>query len=210
MPTPLPTLPGVYYGYVYMTFQSRRVGSIFAWKAASPPPDQATDALWASFVADALVSSWNTNMLPRYDNGVDGTTARVYALGHPVLPAAISFTAASGAVSGAIAPVSSAAVIRHTVQRRGRGSQGHTAISPLMQSEITGDGQSVTSAFVTNVTTDFGDFVGGVQASWATNVPSVGLAYVQLSRKGAGATYPVTSSQVESLLGTERSRTARP
>jgi hypothetical protein len=36
------------------------------------------------------------------------------------------------------------------------------------------------------------------------------ITYVQLSKKGTGSTYPITSTACESLLGTERSRTARP
>lgn len=210
MPVPLPTLPGVYYCYVYMTFQGRRVGSTFAFKAASPPPDEDTDAAWSQFIANALPPAWNTDMLPRYPTAVSGTDARVYALGHPVLPAATAHTTGAGAAGGGIAAVSAAAVIRHTVRRRGRGSQGHTAVSPLLIAEIDNSGQNVTVAFQTNVTADFENFIAAVQASWNTNVPTTGLAYVQLSRVGAGATYPILSSAVELLLGTERSRTARP
>ena len=210
MPTPLPTLPGVYYSYVYMTFEGRRVGSTFTFKTSTPPPDEATDLQWSQFIADALPPAWNTDMIPRYPYGLTGTSSRVYALGHPLLPAAVSFAAGAGAVNANVAPVAAAAVIRHTVRRRGRGSQGHTQISPLMASEIDGTGETVTDAFVTNVTSDFGNFIAAVHAAWAVDVPAVGLAYVQLSRKGAGATYPILSSQVEKLLGTERSRTARP
>ncbi len=210
MPTPLPTLPGVYYSYVYMSFQGRRIGSTFSFKTASPPADEATDLQWSQFIADALPTAWNTDMLPRYPDTVSGTSSRVYALGHPVLPAAVATATAAGASSASIMPTASAAVIRHTVRRRGRGSQGHTQISPLLNGEVTTDGQSVTDSFVTNVTNDFENFIAAVQAAWAVDVPAVGLAYVQLSRKGAGATYPILSSQVEKLLGTERSRTARP
>lgn len=210
MPTPLPTLPGVYYAYVFMTFQGRRVGSTFTFKTSSPPPDEPTDLQWSQFIADALPTAWNTDMIPRYPLGTTGTDARVYALGHPLLPAATANAVGAGAQSGAVAAVSAAAVIRHTVRRRGRGSQGHTAISPLCIAEIDGTGETVTDAFVTNVTSDFENFIGAVQAAWNTDVPSTGLAYVQLSRVGAGATYPILSSGVEKLLGTERSRTPRP
>jgi hypothetical protein len=193
-----------------MSFRSRTIGSIFVFKASSPPADEPTDVLWAGYVADALVSSWNTDMLPRYSNQVTGTTARVYPLGHPLSPASVSTTAAAGGNSGNIAPAASAAVIKHLVHRRGRGSQSHTQISPLQEAETDGTGDFVTGAFVTNVTTDFGNFIGAVQAAWAVNVPTIGLQYVQLSRKGAGATYPIVSSAVSPFLGTERSRTARP
>ena len=210
MPTPLPVLPGVYYGYVYMTFQTRRYGSTFTFKTATPPADQATDAQWAQFVADALVSAWGTNMMPRYNAGVTGVDSRVYALGHAVLPAAVAHATHNGAGSGALAAASAAAVIKHQVIRRGRGSQSHTAISPLENSELDGTGDTVTDAFVTNVSSDFQNFIGDVYAAWAVNVPAVAIAFVQLSRKGAGATYEITDSRVEKVLGTERSRTLRP
>jgi len=210
MPTPLPTLPGVYYCYVFMTFQGRRVGSTVAFKTSSPPPDSDTDLAWSQFLADALPPAWNTDMIPRYPTGVSGTDSRVYPLGHPTLPAATSHATGAGAQSGAVAAVSAAAVIGHRVRRRGRGSQGHTAISPLCIAEIDGTGETVTDAFVTNVTSDFENFIAAVQAAWAVDVPATGLAYVQLSKVGAGATYPIESSAVEKLLGTERSRTPRP
>lgn len=210
MPTPLPTLAGVYYCYVFMTFQTRRVGSTFTFKTSSPPADEATDLQWSQFIADALPVAWNTEMIARYPTGTAGTDARVYALGHPLLPAATAHVTGAGAQSGAVAAVSAAAVIGHQVRRRGRGSQGHTAISPLCIAEIDGGGTTVTDAFVTNVTEDFENFIADVQAAWAVNVPATGLAYVQLSRVGSGATYPIESSQVEKLLGTERSRTPRP
>jgi hypothetical protein len=210
MPTPLPTLTGVYYGYVWMTYLGRKTGSVFTFKAEVPPADAANDALYAQYVADALVSSWNTNMLPRYPGAVVGTDSRVYALGHPTIPPVFAHASGGGTAGGAVAPVAAAAVIKHNVFRRGRGSQSHTAISPLLDAEISTDGTSVTAAFITNMNSDFGDFIGGVQAAFETASGGAVIDYVQLSRKGAGATYPITSSATEALLGTERSRTARP
>lgn len=210
MPTPLPTLPGVYYGYVYMTFQARRVGSTFTFKTSSPPPDEATDLQWSQYIADALVAAWNTDMIARYPSGTTGTDSRVYALGHPLLPPAVSHASGSGSGGSNVAAVSAAAVIKHQVRRRGRGSQGHTAISPLVPTEIDSTGETVTDAFITNMNADFGNFIGAVQAQWNTDVPATGLSYVQLSKVGAGATYPILSSSTEKLLGTERSRTPRP
>lgn len=210
MPTPLPVLPGVYYGYVYMAFESRRYGSTFTFKAATPPADAPTDGQWAQFLANGLATAWGTNMMPRYPAGVTGVDSRVYALGHATLPAAVGHAAHNGANSGAIAAASAAAVIRHQVTRRGRGSQGHTAISPLMAAELDGTGDTITDGLQIALTSDFGDFITDVLASWATDVPAIALQYVQLSRVGAGTTYEITSSYAEKLLGTERSRTLRP
>jgi hypothetical protein len=210
MPTPLPTLPAVYYGYLWMTYQGNRCGSVFTWLCDAAPVNAADDLQNAQWVADSMVSSWNTNMLPRYPSLLTGTDARVYALGHPVMPAALSHTAGTGAAGGDVAPVASAAVIRHTVLRRGRGSQSHTQISPLLVAEIETLGESVKPAFITNMNTDFGNFIGDTQAAFATASGGPTISYVQLSKKGAGATYPITNSFTEALLGTERSRTSRP
>jgi len=210
MPTPLPVLAGVYYGYVWMTYLGRKTGSIFTFKAEIPPADSANDALYAQYVADALVSAWNTNMLPRYPTAVSGTDSRVYALGHPTIPPAFAHASATGAGGALVAAAPAAAVIRHNVFRRGRGSQSHTAISPLQRPDVTDDGTQVTAAYITNVNSDFGNFIGDVQAAFSTASGGAVIDYVQLSKKGSGATYPITSSAVEALIGTERSRTARP
>jgi hypothetical protein len=210
MAGPLPVLPGVYYGYVYMAFESRRYGSTFTFKTATPPADAVTDGQWAQFVANALAASWGDNMMPRYNAGVTGVDTRVYALGHPTVPAAVGHAAHNGVNSGAMAAASAAAVIRHQVNRRGRGSQGHTAISPLQNSELDGTGDTITDGLQVALTSDFGDFITGVQTDWASHVPSIALQYVQLSRKGAGTTYEILNSFAEKLLGTERSRTLRP
>jgi len=209
MATPLPTIPGVYYGYVWMTYQGRKCGSNFCWLSNDTTVDAANDALHAQAVADALVSSWNANMLPRYPTGVSGTDARVYALGHPLVPAQLSHTSASAAGSSLVAPVAAAAVIRHVVDRRGRGSQSHTQISPLTTGEVTDDGDSVTSSFITNMNSDFGDFIGGVQSAYTTATSGGTITYVQLSKK-LSRVFPITASTTETLLGTARARTLRP
>jgi hypothetical protein len=76
--------------------------------------------------------------------------------------------------------------------------------------EIETLGESVKPAFITNMNTDFGNFIGDTQAAFATASGGPTISYVQLSKKGAGATYPITNSFTEALLGTERSRTSRP
>lgn len=210
MPTPLPTLPGVYYAYVWMLNDGRRTGSTFTFKTAAGAGTTADAAFNAQVIADACCASWNTNMLPRYPSSVSGTDARVYPLQYPALPAALSHASAAGAGSPVRAAAPAAAVIRHAVVRRGRGSQSHTAISPLQRVEVMDDGVQVTPDFITNVTADFENFIAGVQATFTSLGIGGDLEYVQLSKKGAGATYAISGSVVEAILGTERSRTLRP
>jgi hypothetical protein len=210
MPTPLPTLAAVYYGYVWMTYLGRKSGSVFTFKAQTAPIDAANDALFAQYIADGLVSSWNTNMLPRYPSAVTGTDSRVYALGHPTVPPAFAHASATASGGTVAAASPTAAIIRHSVFRRGRGSQSHTAISPLVRVEVEDTGLTVTAAFITNMDTDFGNFIGGVQAAFNAASGGNDIDYVQLSKKGSGATYPITSSATEALVGSERSRSPRP
>lgn len=210
MPTPLPTLPGVYYTYVWMTHSGLRVGSTFTFKNDVPAGSIATAQFQAQTIADSLCARWNSNMLADYPSSVTGTDSRVYALEFPAMPAV--FGHASGTASGGAgeAPPAVAAVLRHHVFRRGRGSQSHTAISPLLLSQLNADHNGVNAAFITNRTIDFENFIGEVQGDFTTATSGGEIAFVQLSKKGAGATYAITSSVFEEILGTERSRTLRP
>lgn len=210
MPTPLPVLPGVYFAYLTMQYAGLPTGNIFAWKGPGASPDPASAQAVAQVIADSMALQWNATMLPLYPLATSGTSTRVYPLQYAVLPASLGHATGAGANGSAVASVSAAAVIRHTVTRRGRGSQSHSAISPLPVTAVSGDGKSVPAGVITTLTTTFEDFIGAVQADFTVAYPGDTLEYVQLSKKGAGATYPITSSFCESLLGTERSRTPRP
>jgi len=192
-----------------MTYLGNRCGSVFTFLDGTPETDPANDALKAQYVADGLVSSWNTNMLPRYPTSVLGTDSRVYALGHATIPPAFANAPDHGAGGSTVAGVAQAAIIRHNVFRRGRGSQSHTAISPLNDAEVTPDGSAVTASFITNLNSDFNNFIAGVQAAFTAATGGDTITYRQLSKVHA-TTYEIVSSSTETLLGTERSRTSRP
>lgn len=210
MPTPLPTLPGVYYSHLSCTYLGLPTGNIFTWSTGGAAPDPAGATAVATLIANSMALQWSTTMLPLYPTPVQGVDTRVYALQYPVLPAVLGHTTGTGANGVGTAAVSAAAVIRHNVTRRGRGSQSHSAISPLPFAAISTDGKSVVPGVITTLTTEFENFIGAVQADFLAAFPTDTLEYVQLSKKGAGATYPITGSFCESLLGTERSRTPRP
>jgi len=210
MPTPLPVLAGVYYCHLTATYEGLPTGNIFTFQAAIAPSSSSVDQAYAQTIADSLCVQWGTTVAPGLPDVVVGYDSKVYPLGHPLLPAVTGHAAGGGAVSGPVAPVSAALVIRHTVMRRGRGSQSHSAISPLAAASITSDGKSPTSGNITFFTTEFLNFIGQVQADFLAAYAANSIDYVQLSKKGSGATYPITSSAAESLLGTERSRTPRP
>lgn len=210
MPTPLPVLPGVYYGYVYGTYLGKKCGSVFTFKVTPTPTSPTEDGDNAAALAVALVNAWATNMAPRYPSAYGGLTSRVYPLGNPTLPPNFATAAGTGSAGADVAPTASAAVVRHSVLRRGRGSQSHTAISPISKGEVTADGTSLTGSAAAGLTSDFNAFLAGTVSAFLTATGATALSYVQLSKKGSGATYAITGSAAETLLGTERSRTARP
>ena len=210
MPTPLPTLPAVYYGYIKGTYGTLTVGNTAAFQATVSATTAAADLARAQVIADAMVTSWTTTLGPLQPDNVTGWDSRVYPLEFPTSPAALGHVVGTGGNTGILAPVSSAAVIRHTVMRRGRGSQSHSAFSPLTVNEIDGDGLHITAGLVTGLTTEWENWIAGIQAATAAATVPFFVNYVQLSKKGTGAVYPILSTAAESLLGTERSRTPRP
>ena len=210
MPTPLPVLPGVYYCHLTGTNAGLPTGNVFTFLASVPPVDAVVDQAWAQEIANDIPLEWSTTVGPAYPNDVAGWDCRVYALGHPVLPAVFGHTTGGGADTGLLAPVSAAGIIRHSVMRRGRGSQSHSAISPLPQGAISDDGRSLTDGFRVALGEEFNNFIEAVIADFSAFTGGAAISYVQLSKLGSGATYPITSSSAETLLGTERSRTPRP
>lgn len=210
MAVPLPVINGVYYAYLHGTTGGLTTGNIYAWKCSLPPTTITEDQGNAQIIADALPAEWATTVAPLYPNDTTGWDSRVYALGHPTLPAALGHTSHSGSGGVAMAAFPTAAIIRHNVVRRGRGSQSHTSISPVVQTNIANDGQHLIDSFRLGLTTEFENFIGQVQANFAAASGGPTIDYVQLSKKGAGATYVISSSFAEPLVGSERSRTLRP
>lgn len=210
MPTPLPVLPNVYYAHLSMTYDALPSGNVFAWLCSAASATEAQDFDRATAIATSMATQWVATMLPLYPDRVHGDSVKVYALGHATLPAAVVPMTGAGADSTPLAANSAAAVIKHVVTRRGRGSQSHSAISPLPGHVIESGGGTLTDAHVLALSEEFGDFLGFVESDFAAAFSGLTISYVQLSRKGSGATYPITSSACEKVLGTERSRTRRP
>lgn len=210
MPTPLPILPNVYYAHTQMHYNGLPSGNIFTWRSSAASATEAQDLERATQIATDMATNWPTTVLPLYPDSVHCDRVRVYALGHATLPAAEVAMVGTGGTSSPMTAVSAAAIIKHTVLRRGRGSQSHSALSPLPIGAITGDGSSLIDGAVLDYTDEFENFIAAVTAGFAASFSGLSLDYVQLSKKGEGATYPITASACEKLLGTERSRTPRP
>lgn len=210
MATPLPTIAGVYYAHQYGSYEGLTTGNTFAFKVSSPASTPELDAEYAQFLANTMPFRWNTTVGPLYPTNTVGWDCKVYPLGHPTLPPSVGHTTGAGAGGTSVAPVVATLILKHVVNRRGRGSQSHSSFSPLSTESISADGQSLASGVGLTWQENFLNWLAAVQNDFATEFSGVGLQYVQLSRKGAGATYLILDTRYETLLGTERSRTQRP
>lgn len=210
MPTPLPVLAGVYYGYIRGTYEGLPTGNTVCFKESVATSSSTAAMDRAQVIATAMTSNWATTLGPLQPNIVTGWDSRVYALGFPVLPAALGHTTGSGGLASAISAASAAVVIRHGVLRRGRGSQSHSAWSPVPKAYVDDNGQNVADSYRLGLTEEWENWIAAIQLAFSDFTTGLDLAYVQLSKKGAGATYPIVLTQAEAILGTERSRTARP
>lgn len=204
MPTPLPTIPGAYYGWVQGTVSGRVIRNVFCFQTDTPPATSAADAAASGFVATTLAGEWHT-LATDLSAFYTATEVVMYPLGHPTLPAFVSTFSSSGSTAGDLAPAQTAALIHHQIYRRGKGSQSRSYIGGLAAASISSDGLSLTNTTRTNLQSDFGIMMSAVLA--ILNAGAYGtFDYVQLSKKAGGATYPVVSSNVELALATQRRR----
>lgn len=201
---PLPTIPGAYYGFVQATCNGRLIHNVLCFQTDTPPATTTLDAAASGVVATAVASNWGTLAT---DLSVDytATEAVFYPLGHPTLPAFVSTFSASGATSGAAAPAQTCALIHHQIYRRGKGTQSRTYIGGLPASGIDAAGQNLTTTLRANLQSDWAIMMNAILTT--LNGSAYGtFDYVQLSKKGTGATYPVVSTNVELPLATQRRR----
>lgn len=209
MSIPLPVLPNVYYSYMYGSYLGRRVGSVFCFKSALAVTSSGQDLSNAAAVATAVGTSWATNMRPRYPSVYGDMAVKVYPLGHNTLPAVTQAVSGTGVSGADVAAFPTAAVIKHSVLRRGKGSQSHTLISPIFDDQVDSTGENLTDTARSGLQDDFDAFIADAISAYASAVSGDSIVYVQLSKKGSGATYAITGSTVESLLGSARARSQR-
>jgi hypothetical protein len=207
MPTPLPVLPGVYYARVRGEFGGKPSSNVFAFKLDGSPPDEGTDATNAEQVAIALSDNWGFLANAVYNVSYSAIDVQVYPLGHATLPAASQPVVGTGGNGSTQAPSAVALLIKHDVVRRGRGSQSRSFFTPITAPDIEGDGITITPTFVTAVQAAWDTFITSVIADLAA--ATLVMDYVQLSKLGAGATYAISRSQVETEVSTQRARAQR-
>jgi hypothetical protein len=151
---------------------------------------------------------WATLVNGEFANQYVGADVSTYALGSPLVPAAVVPYTAVGSQAGAMAPLTTAIVVKRTVSRRGKGSQSRSFITPVPNEYVNGDGKTLNNTYLGTLQSAFGTYVAGTLLALATAVPGT-WSTVQLSKLGAGATFQILGSTVESQLSTQRRRARR-
>lgn len=208
-PKPLPVLPGVYYARVIAHSDLHPISNVFTFLKAGLTLASAEDLTNAQAVSNAIAAHW----MP-WANDLLATTyaaekASTYALGSPLLPAQETPISGGGTRTGTNHYDQVAGLLKHTVIRRGKGSQSRTFLSPLADVDITVNGDQMTSTWLGNASSFGTSFITPMIAS--LNIASPGTwTYVQLS-KGTfggvyGKTFPMGTTTPDTAVSSQRRR----
>jgi hypothetical protein len=212
-PAPLPIIAGAYLARVVGSWQGLPSSNLFCFQASGVPLGSPLDAANAQFVSTTVAGNWNALSNVVFHTSYTATEVSTYALGSPLVPAQVAPTTAAGAATGLVAQASTAAFVKHTVQRRGRGSQSGTYFTPIAMSAITADGESLVGAAATALTTEYNLFIANVLAVLNGGSGGSPWTFVQMSKfhnkVPTPATYLITNSTADSRLSTQRRRTRR-
>jgi hypothetical protein len=208
MPVPLPNIAGTYYSLIKGSYGGQPNGIVAAFQLFPAPSTGINDITASSVIATAIAANWVTFAADVYNDAYEGVEVLTYPLHTPTAPAFRSVASTPGGQTGDTSPAPVAAVIKHSILRRGRGSQSRTFISYFKDGWITPGGESLNSVNAGTITSAWDAFLTGVIGD--PDVVDLGvLTFGQLSRVGSGAFHPSLGSSCETLLSTQRSRTAR-
>lgn len=203
----LPVISGAYLAVTENQFEGLRMGNTLGFRSNTPPADGPTDLATAQAIRNSLVTNLPDLYHDTCQNTLTGGTVKVYPLGHPLLAATEGVYTATGGIAGAICPVSTALVIKHAVDRRGRGSQSRTFLGPVSVNWLHSDGKSIEPTNATIVQDAWDAFILAVQTDLAA--VSGGVVFCQISSTPVDATYTVIESIAEAELTTARGRVRR-
>lgn len=208
MSVPLPVVEGAYYAIIHGTNNGLPNGTTLAFGQFPSAATGAADVAVAQDIGDAIANAWVGWASDVLVDDYDAPSVSVYPLFTPLSPATISISTATGGQTGPPANMSTAALIKHSVYRRGRGSQSRTFLSHFKQDWIDSDGEALGTTPRGTIQASWNTFIAAVPTLAAT-AGSAGVFFGQLSRKDPGHLYPVIGSTVEVALSTQRSRSTR-
>jgi len=210
-PAPLPILAGVYYARIEATADAKQITNIVAFKKDGVPLGSGTDAPNALAVTNAIIANW-APVAALLHVSYTGVQVATYALGSPLVPAQVNPLVVSGGSPGPEHFKQLAGRIKHTVTRRGRGSQHSSYMSPMSDADITVNGDEVTVSWRTNMAAAYFGFTSGILSTLATS-PGGTWSHVQVSKFQNKVltpnSFPIISSVPQILLSSQRRRLGR-
>jgi len=205
---PLPDVAGAYLARVIASWESNPDDNLLAWQAVLPPATGTADVAVAQAICDALAARWPAFATATFSTTYSGTEVTCYPLHTPLHPAVSQIMSAPGGQPGDPAPAPVAMLMKHTVVRRGRGSQSHTSFSGFPDSAIESSGKTISVAFASSVDTAWSTMVLAVEADVAA-ATGVTINFRQLSKIPPGRTFAIDGSVMERALSTQRRRARR-
>lgn len=209
---PLPQIAGAYYVRVEGQADSKPVSNVLTFlRQARPTPDP-DDFAAATQLATEVTSFWPQLASDALHTVYTGNEVVVYALNSPLMPAIRTPLVAPGGRIGPMSFIQVAGIVKHVVSRRGKGSQSRTFLSPLSDSDITVNGDQVSSGWTSRVNADWAALIGGTISAMNSAFPGP-WSYVQLSKQTFagvyGRTFQITASGAETLISSQRRRLGR-
>lgn len=208
MTVPLPNVAGAYYATVHGERNGKIVQNTLAYGITPNPATGTADVAAAQAVADAIAAHWPAFVDAFLHNTYTADLVTCYPLHTPTHPAVSSPMTAAGGLSGDVSPAPVAVVLKHSVIRRGRGSQGRNMFSFFADAGITTSGLTISDSYRDSITAAWGTFDTAVRADIDAATSAVSF-FGQLSKIGLGHLYTVSASAAESLLSTQRQRAGR-
>jgi hypothetical protein len=202
----------VYYARIIGQADVKPVSNVFTFQRLARPTPDPDDFAAATLLAATLAAQWPTLATELLHTVYTGNEVSVYALNSPLMPAVTHALVAPGGRPADQHFLQVAGLIRHTVFRRGRGSTGHTYLSPVASTDVTVNGDQMKDFWVANANTDFHAMITNTLNAMNSAFPGP-WTYVQLSKQTFGGVYgkifEITNSEAVVPASSQKRRLGR-
>jgi hypothetical protein len=150
-------------------------------------------------ILELVKSAWEQTNGPLYRHSSTTSMVGYHGIDLTSADGAVGYlgSGATGAVSGDIATMGACAVVKLSSGTRGRSKQGRVFHGPLVESQVDGNGRTLVSGMVTDITSAYELF--------RAELDTAGHVWVVISRKNLSYAQ-IVASAAEGIIGTQRRR----